>query len=375
ADGGLVAIQRSDGIDVVDIDSGRTRALRLAPAQRLIAFAADGALEVVDQDAWRRYATNDDDPVRGRGFVKLQASATSVVGLRDDGTLVAWRDGAERRIGAHAGANRLAVARAGEVAITASDTGVLRWDLHGGASTVLFEGAVPDTVRLAIAPDGSRTALHDQAGSIVIHDANGSTPRSLRGNTKPMAQAAFSRDGNVFLTIDVDGALRELVAWDAAEGGERSRIRLHAVDVGTPHTDADGRVLVGGDELTVIDADGARESIGRCADACPLDVVAPDERAAAWSRNGELFLIDLSTMWDARVRQLSPPRTPDRRYDTSVTFAPAGDTLYWRDELGSIQTAPLVVPREARPLREWLRSTTALPLDDVLDWSRIGRAR
>ena len=339
AEGGVVAIPSSDGVEIAQTDgSGGSRiagatAPAVSPDGRYVAaLDRDGAVVVVDAQSGRTLA-------RRRGtdaaVVAFDPSDTGrvVAGGCSGGPLTvwSWRDGGARTLDAPVrDATRiprgglapciLAVDPDGTRAAQSGAGGFTFWDLGRGRPIESELGAKEAVRDVAWSPDGERLAVASGKVATVL-DRSGREVSETPSQVDFLTSIAFDPGGDLIVTSSRDGVAR---VWHAGSGRSLAELRGHTDEVVDAAFTAEGR------EVVTLSLDGTVRSwevvegrVIRHADWVLDAAFSPDGRSIATaSVNGGMRVTPVSAGRPSAIAGILPMQTAN-----AVVFDPTGRSV------------------------------------------------
>ena len=337
ADGGVVVIPGSEGVEIAQTDgSGGSRiAGATAPAVsadgRYVAALDGDAIVVVDAQSGRTLARRR---APDAGVLAFDPSDTGrlVAGGCQGGPLTvwSWRDGGARTLDAPVrDATRiprgglapciLAVDPDGTGAAQSGPGGFTLWDL-GRGTPIDSELGTKEAVRdVAWSPDGERLAVAAGKAATVL-DRSGREVSETPSQVDFLTSIAFDPGGDLVVTASRDGVAR---VWHAGSGRQLAELRGHSDEIVDAAFTAEGR------EVVTLSLDGTVRSwevvegrVIRHADWVLDAKFSPDgESIASVSVNGGMRLTPANGRPIA-VARILPMQTAD-----AVAFDPTGRTV------------------------------------------------
>ncbi len=239
----VAAVGQDGAAYLIDLATGATRTLHGGDQLFAVAFAPGGAR--LAAGAWNGTLSIWDLATgavqRLPGHVGL---ITGVAWRGDDELVSSGADGTLRRWDPTTGAERArwtsgeeltGLAVEGAIAITTSpDDRVRRWQLEGGASTVIATIAAT-----SVALDHGLVAIGGQDGTILLVPATGGAARALGTHAGRISTLALA--GDRLVSADVGGAMH---VWDRATGRELRALAGHTDDIAGLALSRDGARLV-----------------------------------------------------------------------------------------------------------------------------------
>jgi RNA polymerase sigma factor (sigma-70 family) len=224
-DGKSLAVIRQDrSVHVIDLPSGRDRALPDVPLQpaSTLAFSPDSKLLAVGSSA-DTIVLYDTSTWQERDRLAGNTLPTLDLAFSPDGSMLAilcgslpnvepsvrdvevWHVGAKKRFTLHRHeATLMAFTPDGAALVTLDRNGVIHfWDPADGTFRHEFGGGQPvwRPLRLVFSPDGKSIVAPLSDGTVQIRDtATGQVLATLAGRRWPVVDAAFSRDGRMLVT-------------------------------------------------------------------------------------------------------------------------------------------------------------------------------
>ncbi|MCA9679913.1 MAG: serine/threonine protein kinase, partial [Myxococcales bacterium] len=377
-DGGRVALFDGEQVQVLDLATGKLRALGTAiEPVRFLTWSPDASQLAVggDMHDLLLYRTDGADPAPRRELVghsdaiygcQFTRDGRRVLTASDDGTARVWDlvtgnaevlrghdddvyravfspdetlvataslDGSARVWPVGTGAVRVLGGDADNVfalrllddhtALSISSPfQVRRWDLRTGDTTVVVPRGDPiyKIMQPAMSPRGDLAFPGKQLGEIDVARADGTT-LTLRGHTKGASGGGFILGGDGLLSASHDGTVRR---WDLATGTGRVLIQGAPIIAALVAPTGDRMLVVRDDAIELIDVDGKVLATAKARDLPPLDMVK-----ALFSPDGATVLLNSMpglTRWTPATGELVRME-PIGHHATNVAFSPDGTQL------------------------------------------------
>jgi len=249
-----------------------------------------------------------------------------VLTASDDGTAREWSlDGKQMRV-LHAGGAVFMASYAPDGAriLTASSSGsVTLWSRTGKATRLLRLRPAARAVGAAIAPSGEVLLAWCRSGECHLWDAGGRKRMTFRAHKRAVNFAAFSSDGNRFVTTSADGTARVWDTW----GNELATLRCgREVLAAAFSPDGDRIVTAGVDGIARMWDMTGRET-------ARLKGHTGAIRTAVFSPTGDRVVTASSDatarIWDERGRVLAVLEGHQAPV-SAAEFGPAGDSVLTR---------------------------------------------
>ena len=221
--------------------------------------------------------------------------------------------------------------------------GIRLWDTHTGKIKTTLEGHTQRVTSVAFSPNGKMLASGELDGVIRLWNINTGKHRQIRTPHKSVSEVMFSPDGRTLVSSRRENRREDIRLWDVATGEFKARLE-DTTETSNIVFNSDGTILYGAsrNELRLWDPDTGRIKmrlgISNSSHSRPLSVFSPDGQTIATAGKNDYTV----QLWNLQNGQLKNAIVGNPKYVKGIMISDGVPKLvnFATKRVGSIAFSP-----------------------------------